>query len=325
MWPLFTEEWASWRTSDLNLSSYPFTDPVTGLPAWYDRPSRPLLLYGFSKEVVEFPGYWPSRICACGFWFLPMQWQFSCNSCAEIFASGASLNLDAKFSFCPNHKELQLFLCAGPELPIFIGLSSIGSMGFIKNPRAFLKVIQNVLDISSHRFILFSAGYGPLDATIDLLAHQESCSQSCKDGASIFGHRLFCYSGTIPFNWLFQGCAAAIHHGGSGSTAASLSSGIPQVVCPFLFDQFYWAERMFWIGVAPEPLNRNQLLPDNEDDTSTRIAAGLLNSALSYALSPEVKARAADIAKRLSAEDGVSEAVRILKEELSSYVSEKPQ
>lgn len=56
MWPLFTEDWGSWRTADLKLSPWPFTDPVTGLPTWHYRSSSPLLLYGFSKEVVECPG-----------------------------------------------------------------------------------------------------------------------------------------------------------------------------------------------------------------------------------------------------------------------------
>ncbi|MCH85778.1 sterol 3-beta-glucosyltransferase-like, partial [Trifolium medium] len=56
MWPLFTENWGSWRNDDLHLSPCPFTDPVTGIPTWYDRPQSPLVMYGFSKEVVECPG-----------------------------------------------------------------------------------------------------------------------------------------------------------------------------------------------------------------------------------------------------------------------------
>lgn len=76
---------------------------------------------------------------------------------------------------------------------------AIISMGFMKNPQAFLRVIQNVLDISSHRFILFSAGYEPLDAAIHLLDQQESPSSEqrrpCKGGVSLFGGRLFCFLG----------------------------------------------------------------------------------------------------------------------------------
>jgi len=56
MWALFTESWGSWRSNYLNLSPIPFTDPVTNLPLWHVREESPLLLYGFSKEIVECPG-----------------------------------------------------------------------------------------------------------------------------------------------------------------------------------------------------------------------------------------------------------------------------
>ncbi|KAL3515602.1 hypothetical protein ACH5RR_022504 [Cinchona calisaya] len=322
MWPLFTEEWASWRNVELRLSACPFMDPVTGLPVWHDRPSSPLILYGFSKEVVECPGYWPSKVRVCGFWFLPLEWQFSCSKCAEISALVSSTPLNTKDELCPAHIELHYFMStAAPELPIFISLSSIGSMGFMRNPQAFLQVIGNVIDISSHRFILFSAGYGPLDAAISLLAQKEligSERRRSSNGVSLFGGRLFCFSGTIPYNWLFPRCAAVIHHGGSGSTAAALRSGTPQVVCPFMLDQFYWAERMFWIGVAPEPLKRNHLLPDKVEVSCIREAAEVVARAINSALTVEVRARALDIAKIMSSEDGVSEAVRALKEEMGN-------
>ncbi|XP_071931190.1 sterol 3-beta-glucosyltransferase UGT80A2-like isoform X1 [Coffea arabica] len=328
MWPLFTDEWGSWRNVELRLSACPFTDPVTGLPAWHDRPSSPLILYGFSKEVVECPGYWPSRVQVSGFWFLPSEWQFSCNKCAEISALVSSMPLNTKDELCSTHVKLQSFMSApAPELPIFIGLSSIGSMGLMRNPQAFLQVIENVIGISSHRFLLFSAGYGPLDTAINSLAQNglvgSERRQSSRDGVSIFGGRLFCYSGIIPYNWLFPRCAAVIHHGGSGSTAAALRSGTPQVICPFLMDQFYWAERMFWIGVAPEPLKRHQLLPDKDEDLCIREVAEVVARAIGSALSVEVRARALDIAKRISSEDGVSQAVQALKEELGCLGSRK--
>lgn len=89
-----------------------------------------------------------------------------------------------------------------------------------------------------------------------------------------------------------------------------------QVVCPFILDQFYWAERMHWLGVSPEPLSRNHLLPDKNDNTSIHEAARVLSLAIHDALSSTVKARAAEIAERILLEDGVSEAIKYLKEEL---------
>ncbi|KAL3350156.1 hypothetical protein AABB24_022925 [Solanum stoloniferum] len=127
MWPLFTEKWGSWRSLDLNLSSLPFTDPVTGLPTFHERLPSPLLLYGFSKEVVEYPGYWPSKVRVCGFWFPPKEWQFSCNDCAEISASVSSGSSNKQNELCSIHLSLQVFIeFPATELPIFIGLSSIG-------------------------------------------------------------------------------------------------------------------------------------------------------------------------------------------------------
>lgn len=75
-----------------------------------------------------------------------------------------------------------------------------------------------------------------------------------------------------------------------------------QVICPFMLDQFYWAERMHWLGVAPEPLKRNHLVPDKMDDFRIRVAANVLSRAIADALSPEVKIRAQKIAEMISLE-----------------------
>ncbi|XP_010519586.1 PREDICTED: sterol 3-beta-glucosyltransferase isoform X2 [Tarenaya hassleriana] len=312
MWPLFTEEWGSWRYDELNLSCYPLADPVTDLPIWQSRSPSPLLLYGFSKEIVECPDYWPSSVRVCGFWFLPNEWQFSCDKCG-----GGAEECSHE---CATHIGLYSFMSSlVPTLPIFVGLSSIGSMGFVKNPQAFLRVLQTVTEISDHKFILFTAGYKPLDAAVWTIASESAPrgEQPDRIGVSIFNGNIFCFSGMVPYNWLFRRCAAAIHHGGSGTTAAALHAGIPQIICPFVMDQFYWAEKMYWLGVAPEPLKRNHLIPEKlSDDDSIMEAAQMVAKAISSALSPKTRGRAVEIGERLSHEDGVSEAVRVLREEV---------
>lgn len=75
-----------------------------------------------------------------------------------------------------------------------------------------------------------------------------------------------------------------------------------QIICPFILDQFYWAERMFWLGVSPEPLKRNHLVPDDLNDSTIKEAAKSLSDAINYALSSEVKARAIEISKRITLE-----------------------
>lgn len=73
-----------------------------------------------------------------------------------------------------------------------------------------------------------------------------------------------------------------------------------------MLDQFYWAERMFWLGVAAEPLKREHLVPDTDDDFYVTEAAKMLAKAINHSLSPEVKTRALQIATALSTEVNLS-------------------
>ncbi|GMN58885.1 hypothetical protein TIFTF001_027981 [Ficus carica] len=260
--------------------------------------------YGFSKEVLEFPSALITGHQLFGF-----------------VAFGFSL-CNGSFRVRSVEKSQNLFLQ--------------GIMGFVKDPLAFLHVLQTVLEMTSYRIILFTAGYEPFNAAIQVIAAEHVDSiQFSEDCISLINGRLFCFSGiyfgivcitlsssTIAYNWLFPQCAAVIHHGGSGSTAAALQAGIPQVLCPFMHDQFYWAERMHWLGVAPEPLRRNDLFPEANDKKSIRAAAYVLSRAINDAFSPEVKARAAEISEKLSAEDGVLEAVECIKKELGCLNSD---
>ncbi|NUO61944.1 MAG: glycosyltransferase family 1 protein [Gemmatimonadaceae bacterium] len=49
---------------------------------------------------------------------------------------------------------------------------------------------------------------------------------------------------------LFPRVAAAVHHGGAGTTTAAALSGVPQVVVPQMYDQHYWAERVDALGIG---------------------------------------------------------------------------
>jgi len=55
---------------------------------------------------------------------------------------------------------------------------------------------------------------------------------------------------SIPHDWLFKRIDAACHHGGAGTTSASLRAGIPTVIKPFFGDQLFWADRVEALGVG---------------------------------------------------------------------------
>ncbi len=105
----------------------------------------------------------------------------------------------------------------------------------------------------------------------------------------------------VPHSWLLPRVAAAVHHGGAGTTGASLAAGLPTIVCPFWGDQFFWGSRVNALGVGPKPIPQKRLKPSR------------LARAISEVLSePTIRARAAVLGERLRAEDGVSHAVQVL-------------
>jgi UDP:flavonoid glycosyltransferase YjiC (YdhE family) len=55
-----------------------------------------------------------------------------------------------------------------------------------------------------------------------------------------------------PFSELLPRCAALVHHGGIGTTAQALASGIPQLVVPFAHDQFDNADRVGRLGCGDQ-------------------------------------------------------------------------
>lgn len=57
-------------------------------------------------------------------------------------------------------------------------------------------------------------------------------------------------AGWLPHDQLLPTCEAVVHHGGAGSSMASLDHGLPQLVLPQLGDQFCNADQLVRRGVA---------------------------------------------------------------------------
>ena len=58
---------------------------------------------------------------------------------------------------------------------------------------------------------------------------------------------LIAVAGSVPHHLLLPECSAMMHHGGAGTCAAALTAGLPQLVCPFHFDQFSWVSSCSWL------------------------------------------------------------------------------
>eukprot|EP00252_Welwitschia_mirabilis_P022068 TRINITY_DN5853_c0_g1_i2.p1 TRINITY_DN5853_c0_g1~~TRINITY_DN5853_c0_g1_i2.p1 ORF type:complete len:201 (+),score=36.71 TRINITY_DN5853_c0_g1_i2:1205-1807(+) len=192
-------------------------------------------------------------------------------------------------------------------------------MGYIDNPDGIVLLLKAILQATNYKIFFLTSDYQPLNFCIQAFAqdivgngnYNEEGSSFMKDGVLLFDKRLLCYPGSIPYSWLFPKCSIVIHHGGSGTTAAALTAGVPQIICPFILDQFYWAERMSWIGVAPPALTKKHLIPDSTPESISE-AATVVSRSLHAALREEMRSRATSIAEKLRAEDGIGNAVNIL-------------
>ena len=58
---------------------------------------------------------------------------------------------------------------------------------------------------------------------------------------------------------LFPRMDAVIHHGGAGTTATCLASGVPQVIIPHILDQYYHAHQIYKSNLGPSPIWREHL------------------------------------------------------------------
>jgi UDP:flavonoid glycosyltransferase YjiC (YdhE family) len=176
--------------------------------------------------------------------------------------------------------DLAAFI-AGGEPPIYVGFGSMPGL----DPRRMTAIVIEGLANAGKRGLLATGG-GALDAK-DLPAHVHAIS-----GA--------------PHDKLFPLVRATLHHGGAGTTAASLRAGKPTVACPFFGDQRFWGRRIAEIGVGPPPLDRKVLSTDR------------LAEAFAFMDNPDVSDRAARIGAAIRREGGVLAAVRFIETQVTA-------
>ena len=80
-----------------------------------------------------------------------------------------------------------------------------------------------------------------------------------------------------------------------------MRSGIPALIIPHIADQFYWGQRVFELGVGPQPIRRANLEPKG-------LAAALIE------LTQDEKLREADarLGEQIRSEKGVEGAVMVI-------------
>jgi sterol 3beta-glucosyltransferase len=104
----------------------------------------------------------------------------------------------------------------------------------------------------------------------------------------------------IPHDWLYRRVKVAIHHGGAGTTSASLHAGIPTITLPLAIDQFFWGERIQKLGAGLSIPQRKL----NAQNLAQAIIEALNNK--------EINERTKEISRELNKEDGIGVAVKVI-------------
>jgi vancomycin aglycone glucosyltransferase len=102
---------------------------------------------------------------------------------------------------------------------------------------------------------------------------------------------------------LFKRVAAVIHHGGAGTTTTAALAGVPQVVIPQMYDQWYWGQRVRELGIG------TMYTPGARATTA-------LKTALKRALRPDVAARAHSFAATVGSDGAYTAACLLIQSSL---------
>jgi sterol 3beta-glucosyltransferase len=176
------------------------------------HPNKVPFLYNFSPSVVIPPIDYSDWIRVTGYWFL-----------------------DEADNWTPP-EELSAFIKQarddGKKL-VYIGFGSI----VVSDPAALTKTVVDSVVKADVRCIL-SKGWSDRLGTKDSNVPEVPLPSQIHQIAS------------APHDWLFKQVDAVAHHGGAGTTGASLRAGVPTIIKPFFGDQFFFGSRVEDLGVG---------------------------------------------------------------------------
>jgi sterol 3beta-glucosyltransferase len=181
---------------------------------------------------------------------------------------------DIPAGWCPS-PELIKFM-EGEEPPVYVGFGSM----HMTAPEKTWRTVLRAIDLAGVRAVIAVGWSGGTirDAGKNVYATDQ-----------------------VPHSWIFPRAAAIVHHGGAGTTGAALAAGRPQLICPWFYDQPFWARRMRELGVskATIPLHKH---------TPATLAAAIRESVEDG----DMKERARVLGRAVRAENGAENAVKIL-------------
>ncbi|KAF7934049.1 uncharacterized protein EAE97_008409 [Botrytis byssoidea] len=176
------------------------------------QPNKVPFLYNFSPSVVVPPLDYSDWIRVTGYWFL-----------------------NESSNYTPP-KDLTDFIAkarADGKRLVYVGFGSI----VVPDSAALTRIVRDSIIKADVRCILSKGWSDRLD------------KKGANDIEVPLPPEIFKIK-SAPHDWLFSQIDAAAHHGGAGTTGASLRAGIPTIIKPFFGDQFFFGQRVEDLGVG---------------------------------------------------------------------------
>jgi vancomycin aglycone glucosyltransferase len=207
----------------------------------------------------------------------------ACDKELNAAREGVSFNFtQTGFMLLPSQNGLpenvEKFLNSGKP-PVFIGFGS----NPVSRPEKYSRIFDEVSKVTNQRLIV-SKGWAdlPENNTSDVL-----------------------YVDEMPFDLLFPRIAAIVYHGGTGTTAAAARAGIPQIVFPFMADQFENRKQIVKLGLGPKACDFK------------KISADILISSINECFTNErYKKNALEFSTKLQNSNGLELTIELVENEL---------
>jgi len=210
LWTASSGQINRWRKNMLNLAS---TDQAKL------KTNTVPFMYNFSPAVVPPPLDWGSLTAVTGYWSLQEDDDKKFDAPKELV------------EFIAKAKKDEKKLC-------YIGFGSIT----IQDPRGTQKAIYEAVEKSNVRAVV-SKGWS------DRMNAKEDGEKGEKLDPLVVPEQVYIVD-SIPHDWLFPQIDIAMHHGGAGTTGASLKAGLVTLIHPFFGDQYFWSGRVDKLGAG---------------------------------------------------------------------------
>lgn len=178
--------------------------------------------------------------------------------------------------------ELDAFLAACPEPPVYIGW---GSLKCISDQWMTLMAVRT-LKLTGRKGIVLSGWSDVNEELLDGVADSAALKAFSKDN--------IVFLKSAEHESLFPKCAVIVHHGGAGTTVAGVRSGRPNVVTPIFYDQFDLAAD---VGKCGQGIATKALPTLKPEDLAAEITRALKDSKM-------IK-KAEELGAKLKAHDGI--------------------